>query len=136
MSKPSMLDELKSVLAPHTSPRESIDQFFNRQLHERIVRNRLDQPLPDVRLLQLTHAEVNIFEEFWPTAQLKAFPPWHTNIKPAQTDVPLVVFRGWGKVCLIDGQTRVNLWNSTGNNGPHRILVVEPKSDVPDPFKM
>jgi hypothetical protein len=134
MSKPSMLDELKSVLAPHTSQTESIDQFFNRQLHERIAGHRRDHPLPNVRLLQLSNTEVNILEEFWPTAQLKDFPSWHTRIKPARTDAPLIVFRGWGRLCLIDGQTRVNSWIDTGNNGPHRVLVIEPRDNITDPF--
>ena len=134
-NKPHLLDELKAVLEPHTrTTGETIEQFFNRQLHERIVDHRLDQPLPNVRLLQLSDAEVNILEELWSTAQLKGFPLWHKKIRPAKTDVPLVVFRGWGKLCLIDGQTRVNLWSAVGNNESHRVLIVEPQSTIIDPF--
>jgi hypothetical protein len=131
-----MLEKLEAVLKPHAMRTgETIEQFFNRQLHERIVGERLAQPVANVRLLQLSNAEVNIVEELWSTGQLKVFPPWHTINKPAQTDVPLVVFRGWSKLYLIDGQKRVNLWISTENSEPHRVLVVEPKANVSNPFK-
>jgi len=133
--QPNLLEEMKAVLKPHTGSKESIEQFFNRQLHERIVGERLDQPMPTVRLLQLSDYEVDVLEESWSNAQLKTFPPWHTRKNPVRTDVPLIVFRGWGKLCLIDGQKRVNLWIATENDGPHRVLVVEPHSNVTDPFE-
>jgi hypothetical protein len=76
-SAKSMLEEMKALLKPHSGGKESIDEFFNRQLHERIVGMRLDQPLPNVRLLRLSEDEVTVSEEFWSNAQLKAFHPWH-----------------------------------------------------------
>ena len=133
---PHLLDELKAVLDPHARKTgESIEQFFNRQLHERIVNDRLAKPLGNVRSLQLSYEEINVIEESWSNAQLSAFTQWHQIKVPARSDVPLIVFRGWGKLCLIDGQKRINMWTSTRNDGPHRILIVEPKSDVRDPFK-
>jgi hypothetical protein len=130
-----MLDELKAVLKWHCSNGETIDQFFNRQMHERILDRRLTQPLADIRHLQLSDEEVTVKEELWSIEQFKVFPRWHTLQKPARTDIPLVVFRGWKRLLLIDGQSRINLWTDTRNDGPHRVLVVEPKSDVADPFK-
>ena len=131
-----MLAELKAVLKWHCRNGETIEQFFNRQLHERIVDHRLTEPVGNVRSLQLSDEEVNVVEEFWATAELfKKFPPWHKRKNPARTDMPIVVFRGWERLLLIDGHSRINLWTATGNDGPHRMLVVEPKSDVIDPFK-
>ncbi len=129
-----MLDELIAVLKPHIGQKETIEHFFNRQLHERIVRRPLLEPLADMRLLRLSDEEINVIEEFWSTAQFKVFDPWHTRKNPVRTDIPVVVFRGWDKLLLIDGQNRVNLWNAMGNHEPHRVLVVEPQPKIIDPF--
>jgi len=129
-----LLQEIKALLTWHAGDRESIEQFFNRQLHERIIGRRLDKPLPNVRPLRLSDDEVNILEEFWSYEQLKVLPRWHKKENPSRTDVPLIVFRGWGGVFLIDGQSRVNRWSATCDKGPHRVLVIEPQSHVTNPF--
>jgi len=130
-----LLEEVKALLIRHARNRgESIEQFFNRQLHERILGRRLGEPMQNVRLLRLSDDEVNILEELWSLEQLKVFPQWHRNENPARTDVPLIVFRGWDRVFLIDGQSRVNRWSARCDKGPHRVLVIEPQSHVTNPF--
>ena len=129
-----LLQEIEALLTWHAGDRESIEQFFNRQLHERIIGHRLDTPLLNVRPLRLADHEVNILEEFWSNEQLKVFPRWHEKENPSRIDVPLIVFRGWDGVFLIDGQSRVNRWCATRDMGPHRVLVIEPQSHVTNPF--
>lgn len=132
----TLLDELNEVLKWHAGTKESLDQFFNRALHERVSNKRLPKGKhqPGWETAQLSEAEVIVCDELWTLEELLQFSQWHERAQPARTNVPVVVFRGWGQRCLIDGQTRINRWRKLGDTGPHRVLVVEPVREVMDPF--
>jgi len=74
-------------------------------------------------------------DEFWSLEQLLRLAGWNQVMKPQRTDLPLVIFRGWDELHLIDGNNRVNLWRHNGNKGPHRALVLEPKESRVAPFR-
>lgn len=131
-----LLDEVKSLMKWHAdqlSTPESVEAFFNRQLQERILGRHLGRPEPSFRLLLLSDAEIRVLEEQWQLEQIALFVPWHTQANPNRVDVPLIVFRGWDRKCLIDGFNRRNLWLANRNEGPHRVLVIEPLQGINHP---
>jgi hypothetical protein len=133
----TLLSELTKLLSWHADKkREAVESFFNRQLHERIHGHGLSRPIPGWRLVQLSHDQVHVLEERWPLEKLLEFPSWHDRAKPTVGDAPLILFRGWGQLRLIDGFNRINHWRHTSNAGPHRVLAVEPLMDVRDPFPL
>src|SRR5947209_2839804 len=102
----SLLDEVKSLMKWHAdqiSTPETVEEFFNRQLQERILCRQLGKPEPSLRRLQLSDAEVRVLDERWQLRQITFFVPWHDQANPNRLDVPLIVFRGWDRKCLIDG---------------------------------
>lgn len=126
------LDELKEILKWHAW-REPLNTWFTRQLHERVAGHRLEAPKAKWAHVRLAAHAVQVVEEQWPLERLARF-QFHDRDQPTKDDVALVVFRGWGQECLIDGQTRVNLWRKRTDAGPHRVLVVQPNFTVTTPF--
>jgi hypothetical protein len=137
----SLLDELKDWLQWHANRKSMpLDDWFTLQLHERVLGDRherrfpLGEPYWRWSSVRLEDDHVRVLDDRWPLERLQKFQRWHERDEPERIDPPLVVFRGWDTECLIDGQTRVNFWGKTGNIGPHRVLVVEPLSQIEDPF--
>lgn len=129
----ALFRELLDVLGSQAAG-EPLGRFVTRQLHERVSGERLDKPRQDWAHVRISEDEIDVEAESWPLEELLKFPKWHPRDKPRRVDVALVVFRGWGQECLIDGQTRVNFWQAQGAAGPHRVLVMKPRRDVADPF--
>ena len=129
----TLLEEAIYFLGLQADP-EPVDRFFTRQLHERVCLLRLKAPVPDWARVTLEEGFVTVIEEHWSLGELLAIPPRHPRSRPQFTDPPLIIFRGWGRTELIDGQSRVNRWTAESEGGPHRVLVVQPREELPDPF--
>jgi hypothetical protein len=57
-----------------------------------------------------------------PNAMITTTPPRHQNC-------PITVFRTQGRVAMIDGRRRANLWRKTP--GLYPVLVVEVEPEIP-----
>jgi hypothetical protein len=88
----SLVLELKDLLQRETT--EPPDDFFTRRLHERIAETRLSTPVP--RWQTVSISDLTVLEEHWTLGQLLTFPIWHHKARPCRSDLPLVIFRGWG----------------------------------------
>ncbi len=131
----TLLDEVKDALRWHARRKGiRLDEWFTQQVHERVRGHRLGKLAPGWASVRLEDEQVRVLDGRWPLERLQEFPRWHAKDEPKRADPPVVVFRGWGVQCLIDGQTRVNLWGKTTNVGPHRVLVVEPRLHLAEPF--
>jgi hypothetical protein len=119
----AFLRELLDLLQYQTG--ESPDDFFNRRF-QRISETR--STIPDWQPVKVSN--LIVVEQHWTLGQLLIFPLWHHKARPVRTDVPVVIFRGWGHCCLIDGQSRVNRWRETIDEGPHRVLLASPRSSL------
>jgi hypothetical protein len=105
------LDQLKAILQWHADRKnQSLDDWFTRQLHERVLGKRLSAPIEGWARVRLEEKEVKVTEERWSLEELLKLAGWNQVMKPQRTDIPLVIFRGWGQECLIDGNNRLNLW--------------------------
>src|SRR5687768_16090773 len=124
------LEELKLLLAYQAEPTEGVDVFFNRALHHRIASQHFQKParlqrahtLSGWALVPLADKWIDVIVEPWSLTDLaQHFPPiWHQKNEPADEKAALIIFRGWGRICLIDGYTRLNSWLAKNNTGPHR----------------
>ena len=129
------LEELVPLLQWHSErKRQSLDDWFHRQVHERVSGERLKKPKDGWARVRLTHDEVDVSEERWPLEHLERLGKFHDLDKPSGPEEALVVFRGWGRTLLIDGQKRVNYFHKTRRDGEHRVLVVQPRTERADPF--
>lgn len=130
----ALLAEAKAAMQWHAgrSP-EAIDIFFNRQLHERILGRPLTELVPNTITIRLD-TDVTIGEELWRLDQIEAFVPWHNRAEPKRLDIPLIIFRGWGKQCLIDGFNRRNFLAAQRPFESQRALVIQPLPSFCHPF--
>ena len=81
----------------------------------------------DADLPSLNKGNCSITREQWTTEQLEAIPrDRHTRTKPGMVDPPIIVVMYRERPFLIDGQTRINLWNQNKDDGLHDVLVIEP----------
>ena len=129
----TLLEEAIYFLGLQADP-EPVDRFFTRQLHERVCLLRLKAPVPGWAKVELDDGRVAVLEERWSLGQLLAIPPRHARSRPQFSEPPLIIFRGWGRTELIDGQARVNRWTAESHGGPHRVLVVQPREELEEPF--
>ena len=137
MDSMTLLQEVRNSLAGHAARTgETIDQFFTRQVHERVQGERLlpKQTVPGWTNLRLVDGLVVVHAEQWPLEALDFKPPWHSSLVSSSHHQSPVVFRGWGYKCLVDGQSRVNIWNQLRGPSPYRVLVVEPRKALDNPF--
>jgi hypothetical protein len=131
----SLFDELAAALKGQLHPGEGLDDFFTRVVHKQVLREQLWAPRNDWAQIKLVDEMVTVSAENWTNDDLRRLRPWHDRKKPVTPPHrPIVVFRGWGQELLIDGQNRVNLWLADGVPGPHRVLVVAPRKEHPNPF--
>jgi hypothetical protein len=133
----TLLEEVRASLAAHAARTgETIDRFFTRQVHERVRGQRLPakQTVPGWPNIRLVDGLVVVHAEQWPLEALDFKPPWHLHVVSSSHHQSPVVFRGWGYKCLVDGQSRVNIWNQSRQLGPYRMLVVEPRKALANPF--
>src|SRR5213594_531993 len=90
------LTEVKERLQVHAQGvGETVDEFFNRQLTERITGQRI-APRSAVfgrTTLRLTAAHVEVVEEFWFCDQLRLLPRWHDRQCPSSEERPIILFR-------------------------------------------
>ena len=71
-----------------------------------------------------------ICAEHWSLDRLVALKRSHPRYQPLSFP-PIVVLRWFDRDFLIDGTTRINLWNKQGNEGPHAVLkIAERKGDI------
>lgn len=129
----TLLEEAIHVLRLQCGP-EDVHDFITRQVHERVSWCDLTEPVRNWTRIRLVEALVQVVDEHWTLDQLSSTRQWHLRDKPKYQQWPLVIFRGWNRLELVDGQTRVNRWRADGNEGPHRVLFVQPQKDLPDPF--
>ncbi len=130
MGQAELLRELELSLQGHLQKDESVENFFNRQLQERVSGEKLDGLKLGIQLLRLSAEVVEVCDEEWHLDRLIPIAKWHTRTLTASEGRPLVIFRGWGMTHLIDGNNRVNIWKSRGDLGPHRSLIVTPRPGV------
>ncbi len=84
------------------------------------------------RLPRLTESEMFLSLEYWNLDRLVSLlhPTQKTNKTPRATAPPIIVIRWSGSDYLIDGRTRINYWKRTNDNGPHRVILIQPVSQV------
>jgi len=55
---------------------------------------------------------------------------YHNRANPNRLDDTVVLLRYEGKMVVIDGNNRVNMWRNSHAAGPFRAIVIEPANDV------
>ena len=71
----------------------------------------------------LTEQMLIVSNEHWSLDRLVQLKRAHGRDQPLFFP-PIVVLRWFDHDFLIDGTTRVNLWNKVGNVGPHAVLAI------------
>jgi hypothetical protein len=71
----------------------------------------------------LSEAMLTVCAEHWSLDRLVALKRSHDRSKPMFFP-PIIILRWFDRDFLIDGTTRVNLWNNIGNFGPHAVLKI------------
>jgi hypothetical protein len=130
-----LFEELLPLLRWHADRKgESLDDWFNRQLHERVAGKRLSRPVDGWARVRLSSGDVNVSEERWSLERLANFEAFHQLDQPVRPEEALAVFRGWGREVLIDGQKRVNYRLKKQIDGEHRVFIIEPQNHQANPF--
>lgn len=71
----------------------------------------------------LTEDMLSVTLEQWSLAQLVALEPPHQRDQ-LKSFAPIIILDWFKQFFLIDGNTRVNHWKKTGNQGPHAVLRI------------
>jgi len=71
----------------------------------------------------LSEEVLTVYAEQWPLDRLVALKRSHVRDRPLFFP-PIIILRWFDHDFLIDGTTRINLWEKAGNVGPHAVLRI------------
>jgi hypothetical protein len=76
----------------------------------------------------LTESMLTVRAELWSLDRLRSLKRSHQRNRPLFFP-PIVVLNWFDRFFLMDGTTRINLWDQVGNMGPHAVLIVAKRSN-------
>ena len=97
---------------------ETLMRLWRKHLEVRGVNGEILLEVP-----ALSEGMLAVYAEQWTLARLVALKRSHPRDRPLFFP-PIIILRWFDHDFLIDGTTRINLWEKAGNVGPHAVLKI------------